>query len=47
MSSTTSLGRVDELLYTDPCGHKVGECQKGLAQFLIVRGNTSKSDHKR
>src|SRR5215475_4415865 len=36
------LGRVDELFDDDPCGHEMNECQKGLAQFLIPRGNASK-----
>ena len=36
------LGRVDELFDDNPCGHEMNECQKGLAQFLIPRGNASK-----
>jgi len=36
------LGRVDELFDDHPCGHEMNECQKGLAQFLIPRGNASK-----
>jgi purine-binding chemotaxis protein CheW len=37
-----ALGRVDELFDDNPCGHKMNECEKGLAQFLIPRGNASK-----
>jgi hypothetical protein len=36
------LGRVDELLYADPGGNEMHKSQKGLAQFLIARGNASK-----
>ena len=35
------LGRVDELFDDDPCCHEMNQSQKGLAQFLIPRGNTS------
>ena len=35
------LGRVDELFDDDPCCHEMNKSQKGLAQFLIPRGNTS------
>ena len=35
------LGRVDELFDDDPCGNEMNKRQKGLAQFLIPRGNTS------
>src|SRR5262249_20564862 len=35
-------GRVDELFDDDPCGHEMNKRQKGLAQFLIPRGNTPK-----
>ena len=37
----SSLGRVDELFDDDPCCHEMNKSQKGLAQFLIPRGNTS------
>jgi RHS repeat-associated protein len=37
-----SLGRVDELLYADPCGNQMNKSHKGMAEFLIARGNTSK-----
>jgi hypothetical protein len=37
-----SLGRVDELFDANPRGHQMNECEKGLAQFLIPRGNASK-----
>ena len=36
------LGRVDELFDDNPRGHKMNECEKGLAQFLIPRGNAPK-----
>ena len=36
------LGRVDELFDDNPCGPKMNECQKGLAQFLILCSNASK-----
>jgi hypothetical protein len=36
------LGRVDELFDANPRGHQMNECEKGLAQFLIPRGNASK-----
>src|SRR5205085_10547172 len=36
-----TLGRVDELFDDDPCCHEMNQSQKGLAQFLIPRGNTS------
>ena len=39
---TLRLGRVDELFDDNPRGHKMNECEKGLAQFLIPRGNASK-----
>jgi hypothetical protein len=35
------LGRVDELFDDHPCGHKMNECQKGLAPFLIPGRNTA------
>jgi len=37
-----TLGRVDELFDDNPRGHKMNECEKGLAQFLIPRGNAPK-----
>ena len=40
--NTGRLGRVDELFDDHPCGHKMNEGQKGLAQFLIPCGNASK-----
>ena len=36
------LGRVDELFNDNPRGHEMNKRQKGLAQFLIPRGNASK-----
>lgn len=39
---TFELGRVDELFDADPCCDKMNQCQKGMAQFLIARGNASK-----
>ena len=36
------LEHVDELFDDNPRGHKMNECEKGLAQFLIPRGNASK-----
>jgi hypothetical protein len=36
------LGRVDELFDANPRGHQMNECEKGLAQLLIPRGNASK-----
>jgi hypothetical protein len=41
-STTVVLGRVDELFDEDPCSHEMNKRQKGLAQFLIPRGNTPK-----
>jgi len=38
----TMLGRVDELLDDNPHGNEMDQSQKGLAQFLIPRGNASK-----
>ena len=38
----TKLGRVDELLDDNPHGNEMDQSQKGLAQFLIPRGNASK-----
>ena len=36
------LGRVDELFDDKPHGYEMNQSQKGLAQFLIPRGNASK-----
>ena len=36
------LGRVDELFDDNPHGDEMNQSQKGLAQFLIPRGNASK-----
>jgi hypothetical protein len=36
------LGRVDELFDDNPHGNEMYQSQKGLAQFLIPRGNASK-----
>ena len=36
------LGRVDELFDDNPRGNEMNKRQKGLAQFLIPRGNASK-----
>jgi hypothetical protein len=36
------LGRVDELFDANPHGNEMDQSQKGLAQFLIPRGDTSK-----
>ena len=36
------LGRVDELFDDNPCRHEMNKSQKGLAQFLISRGNAAK-----
>jgi WD40 repeat protein len=36
------LGRVDELFDANPHGNEMYQSQKGLAQFLIPRGDTSK-----
>jgi len=36
------LGRVDELLNDNPCCNEMNQRQKGLAQFLIPRGNAPK-----
>src|SRR5215468_1804330 len=36
------LGRVDELFDDNPHSNEMYQSQKGLAQFLIPRGNTSK-----
>jgi len=36
------LGRVDELFDDNPHGNEMDQSQKGLAQFLIPRGNASK-----
>ena len=36
------LGRVDELFDDNPHGNELNQSQKGLAQFLIPRGNASK-----
>src|SRR5262245_66292700 len=36
------LGRVDELFDDNPHGNEMNQSQKGLAQFLIPRGNASK-----
>jgi DNA invertase Pin-like site-specific DNA recombinase len=36
------LGRVDELFDDKPHSHEMNQSQKGLAQFLIPRGNASK-----
>ena len=41
-TTTVVLGRVDELFDANPRGHQMNECEKGLAQFLIPRGNASK-----
>src|SRR5262249_11330899 len=41
ITTTVVLGRVDDLFDDHPCGHEMHECQKGLAQFLIPRGNAS------
>jgi hypothetical protein len=38
----TALGRVDELFNDNPRGNEMNKHQKGLAQFLIPRGNASK-----
>ena len=38
----SELGRVDELFDANPRGHQMNEGEKGLAQFLIPRGNASK-----
>jgi hypothetical protein len=35
------LGRVDELFNDNPRGNEMNKRQKGLAQFLIPRGNAS------
>jgi len=40
--SWVSLGRVDELFNDNPRGNEMNKRQKGLAQFLIPRGNASK-----
>ena len=40
--SRCKLGRVDELFDDNPHGNEMYQCQKGLAQFLIPRGNASK-----
>ena len=37
-----ALGHVDELFNDNPRGHEMNKRQKGLAQFLIPRGNASK-----
>ena|SRR5205809_4603229 len=37
-----TLGRVDELFDDNPHGNEMDQSQKGLAQFLIPRGNASK-----
>ena len=37
-----TLGRVDELFDDNPHGNEMDQSQKGLAQFLIPCGNTSK-----
>ena len=37
-----NLGRVDELFDDNPHGNEMDQSQKGLAQFLIPRGNASK-----
>jgi hypothetical protein len=42
MGGDKALGRVDELFDANPRGHQMNECEKGLAQFLIPRGNASK-----
>jgi predicted nucleic acid-binding protein len=42
ISTLTELGRVDELFDDNPHGNKMYQSQKGLAQFLIARGNASK-----
>jgi hypothetical protein len=36
------LGRVDALFDNDPCGYKMNERQKGLAELLIPRRNAAK-----
>jgi hypothetical protein len=41
-TTTVVLGRVDELFDADPYRHEMNKCQKGLAQFLIPRGNAPK-----
>src|SRR5207237_10633201 len=38
----SDLGRVDELFDDNPHGNEMNQSQKGLAQFLIPRGNASK-----
>jgi hypothetical protein len=40
--SPLQLGRVDELFDANPHGNEMDQSQKGLAQFLIPRGDTSK-----
>jgi len=42
LRSGRSLGRVDELFDANPHGNEMYQSQKGLAQFLIPRGDTSK-----
>lgn len=42
LHARNKLGRVDELFDDNPRGHKMDECEKGLAQFLIPCGNASK-----
>src|SRR5205823_860315 len=37
-----NVGRVDELFDDNPHGNEMNQSQKGLAQFLIPRGNASK-----
>jgi hypothetical protein len=42
VATTYHLGRVDELFDHNPRGHQMNEGEKGLAQFLIPRGNAAK-----
>jgi hypothetical protein len=42
ITTTVVLGCVDELFDEKPHGHEMNQSQKGLAQFLIPRGNASK-----
>jgi hypothetical protein len=41
-ANADELGRVDELLYADPCGNQMNKSQQGMAEFLIACGNTAK-----
>ena len=42
LNTQAKLGRVDELFDANPHGNEMYQSQKGLAQLLIPRGNTSK-----